>query len=128
MEFQSHEVPRRSFSGSSVCSNDPPAASTAFAHRHKAEIAQSAALTAPANISTKAPLMTSKLTSVQVIVLYTKDIDRSRHFYGTLLGMHMVYQFRDRTAYQLGTQHLLLHPWFPTFRGGPRAIVKSRVL
>lgn len=55
--------------------------------------------------------MSARITGLGTVVVYVSDVDRSRRFYGQLLGLHEVYEHAGRVGYQLdGGVRLLLHP------------------
>src|SRR2546430_543228 len=65
--------------------------------------------------------MTTPVTpdDMPLLVLSVRDIDASRHFYGDILGLHMVFRHNDRTSFQVGSTHILLHPGRGDFEGDP---------
>ncbi|GAB3436271.1 VOC family protein [Flindersiella endophytica] len=54
----------------------------------------------------------STVRSIQTIAVYVTDLERSKRFYGDLLGLAQL-EPPDRVAYRIGDSRLLLHPTDP---------------
>jgi catechol 2,3-dioxygenase-like lactoylglutathione lyase family enzyme len=54
----------------------------------------------------------SAVRSIQTIAVYVTDLERSKRFYGDLLGLAQL-EPPDRVAYRIGDSRLLLHPTDP---------------
>jgi catechol 2,3-dioxygenase-like lactoylglutathione lyase family enzyme len=54
----------------------------------------------------------SPVQSIRTVAVYVTEVERSKRFYGDLLGLAQL-ESHDRVAYQIGDSRLLLHPTDP---------------